>query len=221
MHLVIISGATRPQTKSNTAKIINAFRKGYEESGNQTEVWYLSDRSQWESAAKAFEENENILIALPLYVENIPGILLEFFSGLKPKTTSGTKLSFLLQGGFPEACQSRCCEAYLEMLPGQLGCIYGGTLIKGDLFGLGLTGEKQREKLLAPFTDMGRYFAKTGHFEKDAVNGFAEPEYMPEKQIRMFNRFGRPVQRIFMGRISKKLGCSERLDAKPYEAFVK
>ena len=76
MHLVIISGATRPQTKSNTAKIISAFRKGYEESGNQTEVWYLSDRSQWESAAKAFEENENILIALPLYVENIPGILL-------------------------------------------------------------------------------------------------------------------------------------------------
>ena len=221
MHLVIISGATRPQTKSNTAKIINAFRKGYEESGNQTEVWYLSDRSQWESAAKAFEENENILIALPLYVENIPGILLEFFSGLKPKTTPGTKLSFLLQGGFPEACQSRCCEAYLEMLPGQLGCTYGGTLIKGDLFGLGLTGEKQREKLLAPFTDMGRYFAKTGHFEKDAVNRFAGPEYMPEKQIKMFNRFGRPVQRIFMRRISKKLGCSERLDAKPYEAFVK
>ena len=221
MHLVIISGATRPQTKSNTAKIISAFRKGYEESGNQTEVWYLSDRSQWESAAKAFEENENILIALPLYVENIPGILLEFLSGLKPKTTPGTKLSFLLQDGFPEACQSRCCEAYLEMLSGQLGCTYGGTLIKGDLFGLGLTGEKQREKLLAPFTDMGRYFAKTGRFEKDAVSRFAGPEYMPEKQIKMFNRFGRPVQRIFMGRISKKLGCSERLDAKPYEAFVK
>ena len=221
MHLVIISGATRPQTKSNTAKIISAFRKGYEESGNQTEVWYLSDRSQWESAAKAFEENENILIALPLYVENIPGILLEFLSGLKPKTTPGTKLSFLLQGGFPEACQSRCCEAYLEMLPGQLGCTYGGTLIKGDLFGLGLTGEKQREKLLAPFTDMGRYFAKNGCFEKSVVDAFAGPEYMPEKQIKMFNRFGRPVQRIFMGRISKKLGCSERLDAKPYEAFVK
>ena len=107
------------------------------------------------------------------------------------------------------------------MLPGQLGCTYGGTLIKGDLFGLGLTGEKQREKLLAPFTDMGRYFAKTGRFEKDAVSRFAGPEYMLEKQIKMFNRFGRPVQRIFMGRISKKLGCSERLDAKPYEAFVK
>ena len=221
MHLVIISGATRPQTKSNTAKIISAFRKGYEESGNQTEVWYLSDRSQWEAAAKAFEANENILIALPLYVENIPGILLEFLSGLAPKKTPGTKLSFLLQGGFPEACQSRCCEAYLEILPEQLGCTYGGTLIKGDLFGLGLTGENQREKLLTPFTDMGRYFAENGCFEKSVVDAFAGPEYMPEKEIKMFNRFGRPIQRLFMGHLSKKMGCKEKLDARPYAAFVK
>ncbi|MGM9567510.1 MAG: hypothetical protein ACI3W6_04970 [Clostridia bacterium] len=221
MNLVIISGAARPQRKSNTAKIIEAFQKGYEESGGHAEVWYLSDRTQWEPAAKAFEENNNILIALPLYVENIPGILLEFLSGLTPKKNSGTKLSFLLQGGFPEASQSRCCEAYLEILPSQLGCEYGGTLLKGDLFGLGLTGEKQREKLLAPFTDMGRYFGKTGCFEKAVVDDFAGPEYMAEKDIKMFNRFGRPIQRVFMGHISKKLGCKERLDARPYDAFVK
>ena len=221
MNLVIISGAARPQKKSNTAKIIGAFQRGYEESGNQTEVWYLSDRSQWASAAMAFEENENILMALPLYVENIPGILLEFLSGLTPKKTPGTKLSFLLQGGFPEACQSRCCEAYLEMLPEQLGCTYGGTLLKGDLFGLGLISEKQREKLLAPFTDMGRYFAESGCFEKSVVDAFAGPEYMPEKEIKMFNRFGRPIQRLFMGHLSKKLGCEEKLDARPYDAFVK
>ena len=146
MHLVVISGAARPRAKSNTAKIIAAFQKGYEQGGNTTEVWYLSDHRQWTGAAEAFEGNDNILIALPLYVENIPGILLEFLSGLKPKTTPGTKLAFLLQGGFPEACQSRCCEAYLETLPAQLGCDYAGTLLKGDLFGLGLMDEKNRGK---------------------------------------------------------------------------
>ena len=50
MHLVIISGAARPMPKSNTAKIIAAFRKGFEEGGNTAEVWYLSDRRQWQSA---------------------------------------------------------------------------------------------------------------------------------------------------------------------------
>ena len=217
MHLVIISGATRPQAKSNTAKVIAAFQKGLEENGNTTEVWYLSDRRQWKRAANAFEQNDHILIAFPLYVENIPGILLEFLSGLTPKQAPGTKLAFLIQGGFPEASQSRCCEAFLETLPAQLGCDYAGTLIKGDMFGTSLVDEKNREKMLAPFTQMGRTFAQTGNFEKAAVDAFAGPEYMPEKQIRMYNRVGKHISRFFMGHIARKLGCKGRLDARPYE----
>ena len=218
MHLVIISGAARPQSKSNTAKVIAAFQKGYEETGNTAEVWYLSDRRQWNQAAKAFEQNDHILIALPLYVENIPGILLEFLSGLSPKQAPGTKLAFLIQGGFPEASQSRCCEAFLETLPAQLGCAYAGTLIKGDMFGTSLVDVKSRKKMLAPFTEMGRIFAKTGRFEKSAVDAFAGPEYMPEKQIRMYNLVGKHISRFFMGHIAKKLGCKERLDARPYDS---
>ena len=213
MHIVIINGATRPQAKSNTAKILAAFQKGYEESGNTTEIHHLSDRKQWAAAERSFQENTNILIALPLYVENIPGILLEFLSGLQPKKTPGTKLSFLLQGGFPEASQSRCCEAFLETLPEQLGCEYGGTLIKGDMFGVGLVDEKNRDKMLAPFTEMGRLFAQSGRFEKSIADAFAAPEYMSEKQIRAFNLFGRHISRFFMGHIAKKLGCKEKLDA--------
>ena len=221
MHLVIISGATRPQSKSNTAKIIAAFQKGFEENGNTTEVWYLSDRRQWKRAANAFEQNERILIAFPLYVESIPGILLEFLSGLTPKQAPGTKLAFLIQGGFPEASQSRCCEAFLETLPAQLGCDYAGTLIKGDMFGTSLVDEKNREKMLAPFTQMGRIFAQIGCFEKSAVDVFAGLEYMPEKQIRMYNLVGKHISRFFMGRIAKKLGCKEKLDARPYGCAVK
>lgn len=217
MHVVIISGAARPQSKSNTAKIIAAFQKGFEENGSTAEVWYLSDRKQWEPAAQAFTQNDSILIALPLYVENIPGILLEFLSELTPKQTPGTKLSFLIQGGFPEASQSRCCEAFWETLPAQLGCDYAGTLIKGDMFGTGLVDEKTREKMLTPFTAMGRIFAETGCFEKSAADTFAGQEYMPKKQICMYNLVGTHISRFFMGRISKKLGCREKLDARPYE----
>ena len=221
MHLVIINGATRPQSKSNTAKVIAAFQKGFEENGNTTEVWYLSDRRQWKRAANAFEQNDHILIAFPLYVENIPGILLEFLSGLTPKQAPGTRIAFLIQGGFPEASQSRCCEAFLETLPAQLGCDYAGTLIKGDMFGTSLVDEKNREKMLAPFTQMGRIFAQIGCFEKSAVDVFAGLEYMPEKQIRMYNLVGKHISRFFMGRIAKKLGCKEKLDARPYGCAVK
>ncbi|MGN1248540.1 MAG: hypothetical protein ACI4XW_00545 [Candidatus Spyradocola sp.] len=217
MRLVIISGAARPQGKSNTAKIIAAFRKGFEEGGNTAETWYLSDRRQWAGAAEAFAQCDHILIALPLYVENIPGLLLEFLSGLTPKQTPGTSLAFLLQGGFPEACQSRCCEAYLKTLPTQLGCDYAGTLIKRDMFGTSLVDDKTRVKMLAPFAEMGRTFAQTGRFDKAAVDAFAAPEYMPKSQIRIYNLIGKPISRIFMGRIAKQLGCKDKLDARPYQ----
>ena len=215
MHLVIISGAARPQAKSNTAKIIAAFQKGYAESGNTTEVYYLSDRRQWAAAEKAFQENTNILIALPLYVEHMPGSLLEFLSGLRPKETPGTRLAFLLQGGFPEASQSRCCEAFLEKLPAQLGCAYAGTLIKGNMFGVGLVDEKSREKMLYPFIEMGRTFARSSQFEKSVANVFAAPEYMSKTQILAFHLFGKHLSRLFMPRIAKKLGCKGKLDARP------
>lgn len=217
MHLVIISGAARPQTKSNTAKIIAAFQKGYEEAGNTTEVYYISDRNQWQAASTAFQSNSNILIALPLYVESIPGILLEFLSELQPKQIAGTSLAFLLQGGFPEASQGRCCEAFLETLPAQLGCDYAGTLIKGDMFGIGLVNENTRAKLVAPFTEMGHVFAFSGQFEKAAADTFAAPEYMTEKQIRNYNLLGKHISRLFMRHIAKTLGCKDRLDARPLE----
>lgn len=215
MHLVIISGAVRPRVKSNTAKIIEIFIQGYVEGGNTVEVYYLSDRKQWAAAKKAFYESKNILIAMPLYVENIPGTLLEFLTGLKSKESPGTHLAFLLQGGFPEASQSRCCEAFLETLPKKLGCEYGGTLIKGDMFGVGLVNDKIREKMLAPFRSMGRLFAMNCYFEKSTVDAFAAPEYMSKRMIRKYNLVGKHLSRLLMPRIAKKLGCKEKLDAQP------
>ncbi|GFI56012.1 hypothetical protein IMSAG013_01063 [Clostridiales bacterium] len=97
MHFVIISGTARTRSKSNTAKIISVFCEGLHNGGNTSEVWYLSDRKQWKSAKTAFEENENILFALPLYVENVPGIMLEFLASLSAKERPGTRISFLLR----------------------------------------------------------------------------------------------------------------------------
>ena len=54
-------------------------------------------------------------------------------------------------------------------------------------------------------------------FDKAAVDAFAAPEYMPKSQIRIYNLIGKPISRIFMGRIAKQLGCKDKLDARPYE----
>lgn len=215
MRLTVINGSPRNAQKSNTASIINAFLKGYTKSGNTAQVFHLSNRSQWEDARNAFD-NELILIAFPLYVENLPGIMLEFLETVKKKQNSGTKIAFLLQSGFPEACQRRCAERYLEELPARLGCEFVGTLSRGDLFGVNLIGGKMSEQMLLPFEDMGRLFAEHNSFLFPEAAQFTGDEYMPEKTAKKFERIGKHFQKFFMNRIAKKLGCKDKLDAKPY-----
>ena len=91
---------------------------------------------------------------------------------------SKKKIAFLVQGGFAEASQLRCCEAYLEKLPGYLNAEHLGTLIKGDMFGVSLVPEEMAEKMVACFEEMGSEFAREHFFDKDKVSEFAKPEYL-------------------------------------------
>lgn len=217
MHLVIINASPRVEAKSNTARIIRTFVRGFEESGNTTEVWHLSDKRQWTGAKEAYEKNSNILFAIPLYVENVPGIMLEFLETLQPKQEAGTKMSFLLQGGFAEASQLRCGEAYLEILPSYFNCEYNGTLIKGDNFAPSWMPENMAEKMVAHYEKMGRSFAEKQTFDKEEVNEFAGPEYLSEKEIRQYNRIGRRIQKVVFRYMAKKNGCKKPLDDRPYQ----
>lgn len=217
MSLVIINGAVRPQKISNTAAIIDSFRKGYEETRELAAVYHLSDRRCWEAAKAAFQENDNILIAFPLYVENLPGPLLEFLSGLSPKDASTqTRLAFLVQGGFDEACQLRCCEAFLETLPEKLNCRYIGTLLKGGNFGIRFMKGKAKEKLLNPWEEMGRSFAGEQTFDTEAARKFAGAEYLPEREAKAFMCVGRYIMRLFMNHLSRKMGRTKSLMDRPY-----
>lgn len=216
MHLVIINASPRVEAKSNTARIIRSFLRGFEKNGNTSEVWHLSDKRQWADAREAYEENCNILFAIPLYVENIPGIMLEFLETLEPKRESGTKMSFILQGGFAEGCQLRCGEAYLEMLPSYFNCEYNGTLIKGDNFGPTWMPEEMADKMVAHYEKMGESFANKKYFDREEVAEFAAPEFFSEKEIRKAQKM-RWIQKAMFYYIARKNGCKKPLADRPYQ----
>ncbi len=220
MNLLIISCTPRIKEKSNTDKILDEFKKGYESYGNTTETLYLFKRNEWEIIRKKFYENDNILFALPLYVECIPGIMAEFLETLKPKQNSNTKIGFLLQGGFAEASQLRCCESYLETLPSLLGCEYNGTLLKGGMFAVSFIDGKMRKQMIEPFYNMGKYYAQNNYFNKEVVNDFAKPEYFSKKVI-LQNNILSPLNKLFFRLFAKKLGCKKSLSYKPYQKYVK
>ncbi len=213
--LIIINGSPRIKRDSNTDKILNKFTSGLGENGVSYKQYEISDRSEWDEILKAYQNNKNILIALPLYVECIPGLLMEFLETLSPKN-DGTRLSFILQGGFAEGAQLRCGEEYLKILSRKLQCEYAGTLIKGDNFSIRFTGEEERERITGPYRQMGSEFSKNMDFNSEECRRFTGVEVfsVPVRVILgiVFKTFAKKR----FAQIAKELGCSRPVDYRPY-----
>lgn len=215
MHVVIINGSPRVEKYSNTEKIIDAFSDGLAEAGAGFERYAISNKNNWDEAREAYINNTEIIIALPLYVESAPGILLEFLETLPVKDKS-TRVSFILQSGFAEASQLRCGEEFLKKLPEYLGVSYGGTLIKGDNFGIRIVKEEDVIKLTGPYKEMGRAFASENGFLSETVNKFAGPEYFSLPIRLMLQLMFKTIAKKRFAEAAKEFGCNAPLDYKPW-----
>lgn len=216
MHVVIINGSPRVQKYSNTERIIAAFAKGLSEKEATFETYAISNRKTWDMIRDAYIKNNEILIALPLYVECVPGLLLEFLQTL-PKKDEHTRLSFLLQSGFAEGCQLRCGEAFLEKLPEYLGVRYGGCLVKGDNFGIRILDEEKQVQVTKPYQAMGKLFAEGDGFFREEAKKFTGPEYFPLPVRLMMGLVFKTLAKKVFQKAAASWGCSVPLDEKVWE----
>lgn len=216
MDLVIINAS--PRGKGNSALIAGAFAEGVAQAGSQSEYYSLSDRARWKKARDAVCRGVHILFVLPVFFECPPGIMMEFLEELqyqlRSEVSSGTrKMAFLIQGGFPEACQRRCCEQYLKKLPAMLGSQFAGILSRGDTFFLTNVEPHQAAGLLDAFRDMGRQFVNQGgDFFFPAAEAFTGPEYFTPKEARYYVR----LSGVFLERWARERGCQGTLMDFPY-----
>ena len=219
-HIVILSGSPRVKKNSNTNKIIQAFTEGLEAAGITHKLYSLSNRTEWDEAREAFLTNDNIIIALPLFVECLPSLLLEFLSTLPTKRPQPAKLSFILHGGFDEGHQLRLCEKFLQTLPAQLGCTFGGTLVRGGSFMLRMWDNsyirKMTDKMLAAYTEMGKSFSLNGNFFTPEAKKFTGYEKNPKIGVLLFNLIFKRIVKKNFNRMAQEWGCTRPLDDKPY-----
>ena len=215
MHVLIINGSPRIKAHSNTDKIIDKFGEGLREAGSTYEQYEVSDRKQWDAIRDAFAKAENILIAIPLYVENIPGLLMEFLETV-PARQGDADIAYILQGGFAEGIQLRCGEEYLKILTKQLGCNYKGTLVKGDNFSIRFFEGDMQDRVTGPYQRMGEIYGETGDFFSEECRKFTGPEVFPLHLRIMLSIIFGTVGRIMFGKIAKGWGCDKPLNYKPY-----
>ena len=216
MKVIIFNGSPRIRKHSNTDKIIASFAEGLVKAGATYELYTLSDRAQWDAARAAFLANDNLLIALPLYVECVPGMLLEFLETIPAVRERPAQLSFILQSGFEEGCQLRCGEAFLTTLPRQLGCTFGGVLARGGNFSIRVTKGSAQRRVLKPYAGMGAAFVRHGNFLTEEARKFTGPERCPAPLRFMITLMVKLVGHRIYERIAKEWGCVRPLNDRPY-----
>lgn len=216
MHVVIINGSPRTQQHSNTHKIVKAFVKGIEAEGCTYQYYTLSSRKEWDAAREAYINNEHIIFALPMYVESIPSLMLEFLDTLPACHQWPAEVSFIVHGGFDEGYQFRFCERLLQQITEQLGCSYGGCLIKGGSFMLRLFDDKKTERMTTPFAKMGKSYARNGYFLTTEARRFTGPERYPWLVRQIAGMFLKLIVNRKFKQFAKDWGCSTPLDMKRY-----
>ena len=219
-RVLILNGSPRVKKNSNTNKIIDAFGEGLRQAGTCYDVYSLSNRSEWDATREAFMTSDNIIIAVPLFVECLPSLLLEFLNTFPTERKQPAQISFILHGGFDEGHQLRLGEKFLQSLSAQLGCSCGGVLVKGGSFLLRNREnsyiKKMTDKMLASYTTMGLSFAQNGNFMTPEAQKFTGPEKNPWIGLLLFNLIFKRIVKKNFERIAQEWGCTEPLDSKPY-----
>jgi hypothetical protein len=180
MRLTVFNGSPRGK-KGNSKIILDHFLRGFEATaGNTVELYYLNRLKDTDQFVQAFADAETILIAHPLYTDAMPGIVKAFIEALEPLGSRESKpaIGFLIQSGFQEAAHLRPVERYWEKISSRIGSRYLGAIIRGGCLPIHRL-EKQFQKVLASFYEIGKTFGETGQFDQKMVQKLAGPEKLP------------------------------------------
>lgn len=217
MHTVIINASPRHKKKSHTAQVAQAFYNGIVNAGIKAEIYHLSEKENWSKISNACKNNKAIVIATPVYIETVPGLLIEFLESVCEAISSEHTLSFIVQSAFPEASQRRCCEWYIKNVVDQLGCQFGGILSCGNFFQFPLINDVKKQ-LLQAFEEFGEKFViNNGTFLFEEAEMFTGEESISEIDGKSYVR----IVNFFFRHISEAQGCQVSLSDRPYQPIRK
>jgi len=195
MQLTVFNGSPRGK-KSNTAILLEHFLKGFMEiEGNSSEIVYIVENRDREKRAGIFRNAPHVILAFPLYVDCMPGIVKSFIESIKPLCgrQGNPSVGFIVQGGFPEAYHSRFVERYLRKFATRLNSPYAGCMIRGGFEGTPSMPRFMTRGIFSHIYELGKTYGKTGTFDDGLVARLASPEHLSVLR-RAFFRLG-----LFLG----------------------
>lgn len=183
MKLAIFNGSPRAKT-SNTKKLLDFFQKGFENAGGEiTSVDYLIQEKHVDEQVRHFLEAQNILLAFPLYVDSLPGVVKQFIEKIGNIDGRGKRIYFFVHSGFPEAVHCEALVRYLKLLTKRWNMEYGGTILKPGTEQIHMRPEKKNENLFHDFETLGSKLATTEIPDQSIVEKFKKHYVFPKRAI--------------------------------------
>lgn len=175
MKLLLFNGSPK-KNRSNTQSILDHFIKGYLTNDKNTITqYYLMEENRFDEYCKKMEDADLIMIAFPLYVLSMPGIVKSFIEILPENKATSKKIFYLIQSGFPDTHQCEPLEKYLKKLSLRLNYVYLGTIIKGFGAGLEMVDKDQNSEWLQLITRLGTNLALKGYLDHKIIEELKEP----------------------------------------------
>lgn len=184
MKTLIINGSPKG-LNGNTEIFIQEFMKGMKV---PCEVRYAVKESS-QQIAEELKQFDTVIIAMPLYIHAMPGIVMKIFELMEPASQLGKSMGFIVQSGFIESKQSKYLEQYLSALTKRLNYTYLGTVIKGGSAGIYMMPESMNKKLFIQLQNLGEHFETDGTFHPDVEKELASPEMLSKRKARLFQFF--------------------------------
>lgn len=186
MKTLMINGS--PKAKNgNTEVFIQEFMKGMK---SPCEVRYAAKESS-QQIAEELKQFDTVIVAMPLYIHTMPGIVMKIFEQMESASEEGKSLGFIVQSGFIESGQSKYLEQYLSALTKRLNYAYLGTVIKGGAAGVSMMPESMNKTLFSQLQSLGGYFEENGSFHPEVVKELGGPQVLSKRKARLYQFFSK------------------------------
>jgi len=178
MLRLLLNGSPRGND-GNSRKLLSWIAQGLEHAGATTPpIADLAPDPTRTAIVQAFLQADEVVIALPLYTDSMPGIVKAFFetvAAAAPARLRGKRVAFVVQSGFPEAIHTEVLAEYFARLSERLGFHHLGTIRKGNIESIRMLPAKAVEKVALQFRHAGKQLAEQGAFLPELQASMAGP----------------------------------------------
>ena len=215
MRTLIINGSPKGKN-GNTEIFINKF---IEKMKVPYEICYAAKQDCME-IAKYMRQFDTVIVAMPLYIHAMPGIMMKILECMESTSDSGKSMGFIVQSGFLESSQSKYLERYLSTFTKNLNYNYLGAVIRGGSAGTYMMPEKMNKRLFQQLNTLGEFFDKNNSFNKEVMEELGKPNKLSKgksKLLQFLNRFGLGDS-MFWNMMLKKNNAKDKKFDRPFAA---